>query len=120
MNYKFILGVLTVASLGVSAAFYFEKPLNEREKFSRYLKEHPFNNRQHIEIANDDENETDRPDLAWEQDFMRTLNPTLGRPTPEVLPAIIQQIRSTPTRITMSIPGDGSSPWVERGPNNIG
>lgn len=113
--------IICAAFFGIATAFYFERPLTKKEKFSKFLHEHPFNNRPRIERdLDEEENESDRPDLAWEQDFMRTMNPTLGRPTPEVLPATLKQITAIPTRTTMSIPGSASSPWVERGPNNVG
>ncbi len=58
----------------------------------------------------------DRPDLAVLQDFERTKNPKLDRPTPEVLPEIAKQyqkfLRSDP-------PGSFKNPWMERGPNNV-
>ncbi len=120
MNQKTTLSILASAVIGIALAFYFEKPLNQREKFGRYLSEHPFNNRERIEIENDEENEGDRPDLASEQDFLRTMNPVLGRPTPEVLASTIQQIRATPSHTTMGTPGSVTAPWVERGPNNVG
>lgn len=121
MNTKKNLSILLAAIIGIGTSFLFEKPLDSREKFSKFLHEHPFNNRPHFESDGDEEeDQTDRPDLAAEQDFMRTLNPSLGRPTPEVLPGIMKQIHQTPTRVTMSTPGTATSPWVERGPSNVG
>ncbi|MFZ4798158.1 MAG: fibronectin type III domain-containing protein, partial [Bacteroidia bacterium] len=103
-----------------------EKQLTAREKYSLFLKEHPFNNHPKSEekILSEEEkekegkNKADRPDLAWEQDFLRTLDPALGRPAPERLPAIIAQIRNA--SLGKSAPGNINSPWEERGPNNVG
>jgi hypothetical protein len=102
------------------------KPLTQREKFSLFLKEHPFNNHQKAELdilgeekEEENENEADAPNLAWEQDYLRTLNPALGRPTPEVLPGILKQIKSLNTQLGKT-PGSSTTPWVERGPNNVG
>jgi hypothetical protein len=102
-----------------------EKQLTAREKYSLFLKNHPFNNhkKEDLSLKNEEEEEgkdknTDRPDLAWEQDYLRTLDPALGRPAPERLPAIIAKMR----KITLgkTAPGNITAPWVERGPNNIG
>jgi PKD repeat protein len=60
----------------------------------------------------------DRPDLAWEQDFLATLDPALGRPTPEVLLPIYQQVAAQNQLMPLA-PGAASSPWEERGPNNV-
>lgn len=106
--------------------FVSEKQLTAREKYSLFLKEHPFNNHPKSEekILSEEEkekegkNKADRPDLAWEQDYLRTLDPALGRPAPERLPSIVAQIRNT--NLGKSAPGNINSPWVERGPNNIG
>ncbi len=105
----------------VSAAFLLEKPLGEREKFSRFLSSHPYNRhevREENETGEADRDLTDRPDLAAEQDFLRTMNPTLGRPTPENLLPIMQQVKTGLSY--KSSPGSVTSPWVERGPNNVG
>src|SRR5437773_308929 len=107
------------ALIGIALAFVFEKPLSARQKFGLFLREHPYNNRGAWHTV-DEEPGADHPDRAWEQDFMRTMNPALGRPTPELLPAIISRMRSAPTTGTMNIPGNASSPWQERGPNNVG
>jgi hypothetical protein len=100
----------------------------QREKYAAFLNNYPYNKKDHaIKEADDDndedgENETDHPELAWEQDFLRTMNPALGRPTPEVLPAIIQQNHAmlNSRNTTLDIPGSNTAAWVERGPNNVG
>jgi hypothetical protein len=38
-----------------------------------------------------DEEKRDNPWGAYDQDYDRTMNPVLGRPTPEILPAIVQE-----------------------------
>ncbi len=57
----------------------------------------------------------DRPDLAAQQNFEQTKDPKLGRPTPEVLPAIARSLKSKRNN-----PGSFQFPWIERGPNNVG
>jgi hypothetical protein len=73
----------------------------------------------------DESNEQDGPDKAFEQDFYRTMNLEMQRPTPEVLPAIITQnklqIQQQAAIKSFAIPGASfSSAWIELGPNNVG
>jgi hypothetical protein len=110
--------------------------LSEREKYELYLHQHPFNNRvndlQETEVEQtretrkqreeEEEERPDRPDLAFQQDFLRTMNPSLKRPTPELLPRIIQKSNYAGAKAT-TLPGDNSSAatnWIELGPNNVG
>ena len=119
-----------------------QRILSEREKFEEILREHPFNNRvrkiDSTEIEDDDieareereeeeENDPDRPDLAYEQDFLRTMDPALLRPTPEVLTDEIKNNHlatvTTGNVVTPRMPGDNTSAetnWKELGPNNVG
>ncbi len=64
-----------------------------------------------------EEAETDGPMEAIEQDFNRTMNPTLGRPTRENLVGILQQMSANSV---LNSPGSSTTPWIERGPNNVG
>ena len=77
------------------------------------------------EAREQEENRPDRPDLAFEQDFLRTMDPALHRPTPEVLTNIIKTNHpaSASSAKTPLMPGDGSSAatnWKELGPDNVG
>lgn len=65
----------------------------------------------------------DGPDKAFEQDFYRTMNLDIKRPTPEVLPAIINEnyLKVQSNKKALAIPGSSSTaPWVELGPSNVG
>ncbi len=67
--------------------------------------------------------EQDGPDKAFEQDFFRTMNLDIKRPTPELLPDIIHQnfFKLKSNTKALAIPGSSSSaPWVELGPSNVG
>lgn len=88
--------------------------LSEREKYEAYLKQHPFYQNQQINW--DEVAKMDRPDLAWQQDFLLTMNPTLKRPTPERLIDLMEQQDGS----FRPVPGDDESPWVELGPTNVG
>ena len=59
----------------------------------------------------------DRPDLAWQQNFMQTLDPAVQRPTPEVLIPTMRKLAAMNHRKGKT-PGDSTFPWVERGPEN--
>ena len=119
-----------------------QRILSEREKFEEILREHPFNNRVRkidtTEVEGDDikareereeeeENDPDRPDLAYEQDFLRTMDPALLRPTPELLTDEIKnnhfESAANANVVRPRMPGDNTSVetnWKELGPNNVG
>ena len=59
------------------------------------------------------------PDKYWEQEYLTTMNPKLGRPTPEVLTAEIQKLLNQYDAIALQ-PGTSNSKWQLRGPNNVG
>jgi hypothetical protein len=75
------------------------------------------------EFENEEEDETrDAPEKAVEQDFERTKDPALNRPTPEVLPGVMlnSAIQSFSGAL-LGLPGAGASTsWVQRGPTNVG
>ena len=135
--------VSTYQPISAQAFVKKHRALSEREKYEVYLSNHAFNNRvraikdrepefekeQDREARKEREEEAekklDRPDLAFEQDFLRTMNPTLKRPTPEVLPDIIRKNRrgAISTAKPTSLPGDNTSVttnWKELGPTNVG
>ncbi|QHI37299.1 hypothetical protein IMCC3317_26780 [Kordia antarctica] len=59
------------------------------------------------------------PNAYFEQQWELTINPSLGRPTPETLFRLQQQLSLQNTQ--ERAPGDANdNPWTERGPNNIG
>jgi hypothetical protein len=110
---------------------------SDREKYEAFLNTHPFHNRsQEVnekeietdqgEAREEQENKPDRPDLAFQQDFIRTMNPGLKRPTPELLTEMIkknQPFSGNAGVKTNRMPGDQSSAatnWIERGPDNVG
>ena len=59
------------------------------------------------------------PDGYWKQEWISTMNPVLGRPTPEVLLDEINAQQSK-TLSRRSMPGTSKTTWVSRGPNNVG
>lgn len=95
----------------------------EREKamleHQEYLDKHPFSNRPRLSPEEWKKvDKRDRPDLAWEQDFLRTMDPVTRKPERERLFNYMQQ-RSLASAPGIA-PGASGNNWVERGPNNIG
>lgn len=97
----------------------------QKADYAAFINNHPFNQKKsekEEEEGGEFDNETLAPTLAWEQDFLRTMDPQLKRPTPEVLAAIVKQNNSNRSNgaLIPGIPGAATTPWVERGPNNVG
>lgn len=113
----FCLLFLGVTTALVSYHFLSYKTPDFRTQYSEYLKHHPFNNRER-ETGKGEKEKADRPDLAWEQDYLRTMDPALGRPAPERLTQTIQQL-NTHSGMFFA-PGSLTTPWIERGPMNVG
>jgi len=109
---------LPIALLLLLVADY--NTINERDKHSLFLQEHPYSLKERLtpdDIKQMDKR--DRPDLGWQQNFLQTLDPALGRPAPERLLSIYDQVEQFNNNL-MAVPGAASSPWVERGPDNVG
>ncbi len=93
---------------------------NSKDVFRESVNQHPYSTREKLSPEQiKGMTKQDRPDLAWEQDFLATMNPALGRPTPENLFPIYQQVAQSQNN-SFATPGSVSSPWVERGPTNVG
>ncbi len=112
-----------VAIVSVIAITYSLKPdeLTEREKYEEFINSHPYSTREHL--TPEDLKaipKKDRPDLAMEQDFLLTMDPALGYPTPERLIPIYQQLAAVRKHPIPGTPGSIATPWVERGPDNVG
>jgi PKD repeat protein len=112
--------LLSVLVLLTSSLLFFINTNNtSKEAYRKLLKEHPYSNpRREMPKELAGMGKPAAPDLAWEQDYLRTMDPTLGRPAQERLPAIIATLNNN--YIGKVAPGSDKSPWVERGPNNVG
>ncbi len=92
---------------------------SEKEIYRIAINSHKYSTRPHLTKEDIKQMpKKDRPDLAWEQNFMATMDPALGHPTPERLLPIYQQVAQARNSM-MATPGAASAPWVERGPNNV-
>lgn len=112
--------ILLLALLSVFLIPHNDAPeLSEKDKYRLFINNHEYSVREHLTPQQIKKlPKRDRPDLAWEQDFLATMDPSLGRPTPEALIPIYNQV-SQMRKNLMTTPGASSSPWVERGPSNV-
>lgn len=89
-----------------------------KEKYAQFLRNHPFaktrflpkSERKAMGIP---------PNAFYEQEWLYTADPALGRPTPEATLQLQMQLEQL--EALGRVPGDGiDNQWVERGPNNVG
>ncbi len=121
VSYALIAGLISAATL-----FFLWPSQGARQEYEAYLRTHPFKQVMAEKNKQQGEEQGDRPDLAKMQDFFRTMNPQIKRPTPEKLFAINEttarlrdhQSATARTQGTLSISTD--TEWEERGPNNVG
>jgi len=115
---KYILKIIlliTIVALGVIQYFNANQTL-PREDYAKFINQH--------EYALDRYDLTPNrygitPDKAFEQDFLRTLDPATGKPEPTRLNQIYKQVNQKLAK-TQGIPGSSANTtWVERGPNNV-
>ncbi len=119
--YNFNSKLLGFAILGIilSMIFFISKR-SDREEYEHFINNHEF--AKHSGLSWDEIKQIpkqDRPDLAWEQNFLMTLDPNLGYPPVKRLLPIYEKVREQ-KKLKAGIPGDGiNNSWVERGPNNV-
>ena len=90
----------------------------KREKLANFIKNSPYTKTKYL--AKETRLAAGLPPNPYqEEQWELTMNPELGRPTPEKINTLMKRLNDE--RATMRVPGDGSdNPWVERGPNNVG
>ncbi len=120
--YYATLSLALVASAWMGYTFLQENPTKTaREALRQKLKEHAYAQRSRQDFDKRPAGgKRAAPDRAWEQDFLRTMDPALGRPTPEVLVGIMADMEVFGGNGYGLAPGAAQSPWVERGPDNVG
>ncbi|UTW65081.1 T9SS type A sorting domain-containing protein [bacterium SCSIO 12643] len=116
--------LLTSTILGLSITIYWtnktETNASKRIAYEAFLKDHPYSAPvDYLKVSKTPKH--DRPDLAYRQDFLATMNPQTGRPEAEKLIPIREMIHSLKSSAqSHRAPGSNTSPWTSRGPNNIG
>ncbi len=122
-NFKLLLGglsVVLVASLGYNR-YQLSKSedsiTKQRKSYESFLKKSPYKERLQWDKKTRKLNGLP-PNKYFEQMWELTINPSTGRLEDENVTKLREQLRSE--RIARRVPGDNNSPWVERGPNNVG
>lgn len=99
-----------------------KKTLELRKKLAYYQSHSPFSKNANLSEDEGGKNGVP-PNKYYESEWELTMNPVLGRPTPENLAVIRKQLLEDRQRIlaTGRVPGDAvDNSWVERGPTNVG
>ena len=91
----------------------------ERRKYEALINQHPYRTRPQLSPSDWKAiPKKDRPDLAWEHDFILTMDPALGYVPKEELFEVNKYVKDFfQMKPYGAIPGIN---WMERGPNNIG
>ncbi len=109
---KFLIG--GIITLTCVLLFNYPFPIQTREAYEAHLKTHPFNKRNYEDAQNNIKS-PDRPDLAWEQEFLLTMDPKTLQPERERLFQIKKGLKKNQYPLRRQ-----EIPWNERGPSNIG
>ena len=90
----FIIVLVLIGSISEKPLTFSAESAADKELYKELLANHPFNNR-NIDLTEWEEMpKQDRPDLAWEQDYLATMNPATGRPEREKLTPILQMTKA--------------------------
>jgi hypothetical protein len=78
--------VIIFILLFLTASQPIQERLSSRDVYKEFLAEHPFNTRPRLSPEEwKSVPKQDRPNLAWEQNYLATMDPILGRPARERL-----------------------------------
>ncbi len=89
-----------------------------RQKHTTFLANSPFKHTKTLSVA--ERKQLGLPPSPYlERQWELTMNPAIGRPTPEKLLDIQNRIRAQ-RNDPKSVPGQYTNPWIERGPGNVG
>lgn len=115
---KYLIHTLVAGFVLASAILFFVTDKNDaREEYELFLQTHPYLQRNLKEV-----NATvkqDRPDLAWELNYLLTMDPATRQTHPERLIPTFERSKISRESL-MAVPGQEEAPWIERGPNNVG
>ena len=118
---RLIFLLLTFFSLPINVEGQsFWNKLNNQIVKKRYHKKIEKIHKKLIQQNHAVEPKNETPDGYWEQEFIATMNPKLGRPTPEALIPFATNTKQNNSVNKRAVPGSQYLKWVERGPNNIG
>ena len=91
-------------------------------KYNSYINNHPYRTRE--PLSNEEFkkiDKQDRPDLAYEHDWLMTHDPKDGKTHWERLVPVLKQMNSGSKGVQTVAPGgSAANKWTERGPNDVG
>jgi hypothetical protein len=106
-----------IAGVVYFAGFHKSDVERLREKHQSFLENSPFKETKNL--SKEERKALSLPPNAYyEQKWELSMDPSTGRPMPERVDKLQQELRQQ--RLNRGGGGDDFSPWVERGPNNIG
>jgi hypothetical protein len=117
MNIKLLLSILSIASTSSLISQSQSIELKQIKKYNKVVKKTIKSLNKSVSKVQNITPET--PLEFWKQDYIETMDPSLGRPTPEVLFETLKKLNQKSIGLRAN-PGSSSSPWVSRGPNNVG
>ncbi|MEM6517020.1 MAG: T9SS type A sorting domain-containing protein [Bacteroidota bacterium] len=114
------LAIVLMAFLGYS--YFNQHELSEveqlKQKHASFLENSPFKETKNL--SRSERKALGLPPNAYhEQMWELTMDPSTGRPMPELVMQLQQELRAT-RQIAKGAGGDGSNPWINRGPNDQG
>lgn len=122
---KIILSVLFVFSGIINIIIYYNQNSkndsyvdNVKQTHQQHLESHPFI--ETLKLSKEERKKLGIPPNKYnEEQWVLTMNPELGRPTPIKVAELQKKLQNN--RFANRTPGDMTdNPWVERGPNNVG
>ncbi len=107
-----LLGVVTVLYI-----YNYSETSNKHQSYAEFVKNNPYLQPSALSAKELEKlPKADRPDLAFEQNFIMTMDPALGYPTPEKLHTAYAELKAQKRK-------KSDTPllvWQERGPGNVG
>lgn len=116
MKQKYFL-LSTVVIMALCLVFMPKK--GHIESYEDFLQDHKFHPSNYWNVNVEEIPKQDRPDLAWQQNYLMTMDPFLKRPAPERLATARARMKAH-FENTKSRTGTQEFPWIERGPDNVG
>ena len=116
-NIKMLSGLIVILFVSVATLQMSYNSTDSRVEFEEYLANHPFNQREHLTPKQWKKKlvKKDRPDLAWEQDFLMTMDPAIKTVPKERLFEAYQYAEE----LRASMPVNRDASWTEHGPSNV-
>jgi len=116
-KFTFLLAVLGLILTSCTSNNQNDRLAELKAKHAQYLANSPFNKTQELSKA-ERKKLGIPPNKYLERQWELTMNPDIGRPTPENLNVIRKQVMHSFQN--KNVPGTNAIPWIERGPGNVG